>query len=169
MKLAFDVQYFEDYAKSVAICFKEWSDEKPDRIIEKKIDDVADYVPGEFYKRELPCILSILNDLNVSDIELIIVDGYVHLDDDGKPGLGAHLYEALDQKLPIIGVAKSSFQKNKNNMLELLRGESRKPLYITAAGMTKQEARDKIQSMHGNFRMPTLLQILDTATKDSNI
>lgn len=168
MKIAFDVQYYDDHAKSVAICFDHWQDGTPNEIIEKKIDEVAEYVPGEFYKRELPCIMSILNDLNLADVACIVVDGYVHLDDDGKLGLGGHLYEKLDGKIPVIGVAKSSFQKNKNNVLELLRGQSEKPLYITAVGIEMAEARKHIESMHGKYRMPTLLQILDTTTKTQN-
>lgn len=165
MKLAFDVQYFDDYAKSVAISFESWQDSEPQQLIEKKVIEIADYVPGEFFKRELPCILSIVNDLNIDDIELIVIDGYVHLDDEGKFGLGGHLYKSLEEKIPVIGVAKTSFKKNVHNMMELLRGESEKPLFITSIGIDINQAREYIATMHGKFRMPTLLQILDTATK----
>lgn len=38
--------------------------------------------------------------------DCIIVDGFVHLEDD-KPGLGKHLYDALNGKVRVIGVAKN--------------------------------------------------------------
>ncbi|MCG3154810.1 MAG: hypothetical protein DKINENOH_01406 [bacterium] len=39
--------------------------------------------------------------------EFIVIDGYVYLDGNQKPGFGKHLYEALEEKSIIIGVAKS--------------------------------------------------------------
>ena len=71
------------------------------------MDDVAPYESGSFYKRELPCIVSLLQDLDVRDISLIVIDGFVHLDDDGRYGLGGHLYERLERKVQVVGVAKS--------------------------------------------------------------
>ncbi len=38
-----------------------------------------------------------------------VIDGYVWLDDQGKKGLGARLYDALDAQIPVIGVAKTLF------------------------------------------------------------
>ncbi|WP_299211795.1 endonuclease V [uncultured Aquimarina sp.] len=166
MKLAFDVQYYETYAKSVCIVFQNWNDETPVEIIIKKVNDIAPYIPGEFYKRELPCIQTILKDTNLNDVELIIVDGYVYLNDDKKLGLGGYLYEKLNNSIPIIGVAKSSFHDNKKYVQEVIRGESIKPLYITAVGLDLDEAKNHIQMMHGEYRMPILLQILDSKTKE---
>ncbi|WP_298546295.1 endonuclease V [uncultured Aquimarina sp.] len=166
MKLAFDVQYYETYAKSVCIVFNDWQDETPSEIIIKKVHNIAPYVPGEFYKRELPCIEVILEDIHPNDIELIIVDGYVYLNDDKKLGLGGYLYEKLNNNIPIIGVAKSSFHDNKKYVREVIRGESTKPLYITAVGLDVDKAKNHIQKMHGEFRMPSLLQILDSKTKE---
>ncbi len=166
MKLAFDVQYYETYAKSVCIVFNNWQDETPSEIIIKKVNDIAPYVPGEFYKRELPCIQAILKDINLNNVELIIVDGYVYLNNDKKLGLGGYLYEKLNNSIPIIGVAKSSFYDNKKYVQEVIRGESTKPLYITAVGLDLDEAKNNIQMMHGEYRMPALLQILDSKTKE---
>ncbi|WP_282080220.1 endonuclease V [Aquimarina algiphila] len=166
MKLAFDVQYYETHAKSVCVCFDNWDDDLPTNIIVKEVQDIAPYVPGEFYKRELPCITTIVQEFDLNHITCIIVDGYVYLDDHKKLGLGGHLYEELDHKIPIIGVAKSSFHDNKKHVHEVYRGESTKPLYVTAVGIDLEEAKNHILSMHGNYRMPTLLQILDTTTKE---
>ncbi|WP_298790742.1 hypothetical protein [uncultured Campylobacter sp.] len=60
------------------------------------MDDVAPYESGSFYKRELPRIVSLLQDLDVRDISLIVIDGFVYLDDEGGYGLGEHLYECLE-------------------------------------------------------------------------
>ncbi|PKB45221.1 endonuclease V [Cellulophaga sp. RHA19] len=166
MILAFDTYYYNNKAKTVGVSFSNWLDDTVLDIKEEVIKDVPDYEPGAFYKRELPCILSLLKQYNLQDVELIIVDSYVLLDDEGKLGLGGHLYNNLDKKIPIIGVAKSSFHLNKTNSKLLLRGDSIKPLYISAIGINLDEAYELVKSMHGNYRMPTLLQILDTKTKE---
>ncbi len=54
-----------------------------------------------FYKKELPCLLSIINDLPENSFDIIIIDGYVYLGEK-KPGLGVYLYNALSEKFPII-------------------------------------------------------------------
>ncbi|SFW41961.1 endonuclease V [Cellulophaga fucicola] len=166
MILAFDTYYYDNKAKTVGVSFNNWLDDTVLEIKEEIIEDVPDYEPGAFYKRELPCIISLLKQYNLEDVELIIVDSYVLLDDDGKLGLGGYLYNSLEQKIPVVGVAKSSFHLNKTNSKPLLRGDSIKPLYISAIGISLDKAYKLVKSMHGNYRMPTLLQILDTKTKE---
>ena len=119
-------------------------------------------MPGEFYQRELPCLLEALKGLD--DIEYIVVDGYVWLDIETHKGLGLHLYEALEKKVPIIGVAKAKFG-NTPKVCELLRGESVKPLYITSKDMDLEEAKMAIASMHGKYRFPTLLKEVDSLAR----
>ena len=58
---------------------------------------------------------------------MIIVDGYVWLGDESHPGLGGHLYAALDRKVPVIGVAKTRYCRSRAGGSEVLRGESAKP------------------------------------------
>lgn len=70
---------------------------------------VAEYEPGQFYKRKLPCVLALLQQLEQLP-EFIVIDGYVYLDGKQKPGFGKHLYVALAGKSVIIGVAKSRFK-----------------------------------------------------------
>ena len=168
MILAFDTYYFEDKAKTVCLTFMDWTDPKPTNSYEEILYEVAKYEPGSFYKRELPCILSLLDKIKkeIKSINVIIVDGFVILNDQNKLGLGGHLYRQLNSSIPVIGVAKSGFYDNKKNVKELLRGESKKPLYITAIGIDLENAFEHIKAMHGNFRMPTLLQMLDTKTKE---
>ena len=40
---------------------------------------------------------------------VLVVDGYVWLDEDARKGLGAHLFDALAGRAAIVGVAKHAF------------------------------------------------------------
>lgn len=162
MILAFDTYYAEDFAKTVAVQFEEWTSETTTHVYEEIITDIEDYVSGQFYKRELPCILSLLKQIDLSTCEAIVIDGFVVLDDQGAKGLGAYLHEALDSKLPIIGVAKNNYTKLEVLKREVYRGESQKPLYVTALGVDLDQTAEYLQHMHGDFRIPTLLKLVDS-------
>ena len=166
MILAFDTYYFDGKAKTVCLEFTEWNQSENIKVHTEIIDNVEEYIPGEFYKRELPCILSLLNKIDLTNLEVIIVDGFVYLDDEKKYGLGGHLYEKLNKKTPIIGVAKTNFASIEKDKKSLIRGESAKPLYVTAIGIELEEAFKKVESMAGEFRMPTLLREMDRLTKE---
>lgn len=158
MILAIDVFYKEDCTARVSgILFDNFSDEKGKEDFLIDVNEVKAYKSGEFYKRELPCILSLLKELK-SLPEYIIVDGYVYLND--KLGLGGHLYEVLNKEVKIIGVAKSPFY-NISIDTKLYRGDSKKPLFIK-----QDEAKELIENMHGKFRIPTLLTKVDRIGRD---
>jgi deoxyribonuclease V len=165
MILAIDVHYRETESKVVGLIFKDWTDEKATETVITFVAEVAEYEPGAFYKRELPCILALLALIDLKTLTYIVVDGYVFLNDEGKAGLGHHLFEALDGQLPIIGVAKTSFFQNDRFVRPVLRGESAKPLYVTSVGIELDEAAANIKKMAGEFRLPTLLKEMDTLTK----
>ena len=165
MILAFDSYCFDNLAKTVCLAFDTWNASGPEALYTKTLEGIAEYVPGQFYKRELPCILSLLQQVTLTDVEAIVVDGFVYLDDDQKPGLGYHLYDALQQKRHVIGVAKSNFATLNNLKLPLLRGDSANPLFITSIGIELQTAGQFVASMSGHYRIPTLLKMLDTETK----
>ncbi|MFT3679845.1 MAG: endonuclease V [Ferruginibacter sp.] len=169
MILAFDTYYFNNKAKTVCIAFNNWNESENFDTFSETIDNIEDYRPGEFYKRELPCILSLLKSIDTKKAEYIIIDGYVFLDDNDKPGLGGHLYNSLNRKKPVIGVAKTNFATIDRNKRELLRGKSIKPLYITATGMDMDDAVKYISSMSGENRIPTLLKTLDRLTKEVTV
>jgi deoxyribonuclease V len=166
MILAFDTYYFANKAKTVCLAFHNWEDAQEAAVYTELLENIAEYEPGAFYKRELPCILSLLEQINLEEVTAIVVDGFVQLDDVGKPGLGGHLFEALQRKIPVIGVAKTNFATIEQLKRSLLRGESKNPLYITAIGIGLEDATEKIRKMHGEFRIPTLLKRLDGLTKD---
>ena len=168
MILAFDTYYSENKAKTVCICFENWTDTDIVKVHTEILEDVEEYTSGEFYKRELPCILSLLSKIDIPIIEAIVVDGFVFLDDDKKLGLGGYLYQKLEGNIPIIGLAKNNFASLQNHKRALLRGESRKPIYITAIGIDVDIAESYIKSMAGEYRIPKLLKILDTLSREEN-
>ena len=47
------------------------------------VPQVAAYVPGQFFQRELPPLRAVL--AGITGIELLVIDGYVDLAPDGKP------------------------------------------------------------------------------------
>jgi deoxyribonuclease V len=141
------------------VLFQHWSDSAPVFETTCEVSDVAPYEPGQFFRRELPCILAVLEKLEQRPA-IIIIDGYVWLADEREPGLGGHLYAALEKRVAVIGVAKTRFQRA-GAVLEITRGTSSTPLYITAAGMPLADAASHIQAMHGRFRIPTLLRRVD--------
>lgn len=100
MILAIDVHYIDNVAKVVAVLF-EWDDIKIKQEFSEKILVNSEYIPGQFYMRELPCILSVFKHIDLTKVEAIIVDGYVFIDNSFSNGLGGHLWEAIDKKVPI--------------------------------------------------------------------
>ncbi len=97
----------------------------------------------------------------VGPLEAIIVDGYAWLAP-GRPGLGAKLHEATG--VPVIGVAKTRFRDAP--AVEVLRGRSAKPLYVTAAGMASDDAGRAVASMAGADRTPVLLRRVDRLARE---
>jgi len=154
-----DVYYRSGDAIAACVIFRGWSDWKAEEEIVERVTQVEPYEPGRFYKRELPCLLKVLEKTN-HPLDLIIVDGYVHLDDSGTPGLGAFLHMALNGTIPVMGVAKSKFNERAPSTA-VFRGLSRRPLYVSVTGMDLSEAAEKIENMHGPFRIPTLLKRVD--------
>ena len=119
----------------------------------------ADYVPGEFYRRELPMLRAVIDDLT-SRPSMLVIDGYVWLGSAGQPGLGAHLFEELHATTAIVGVAKTRYQ-NDTWSERVYRGKSRKPLYVTAVGIETATAAALVAGMHGKHRIPALLKQVD--------
>ncbi len=165
MIYAFDTYYREKAANTVCIGFSDWEDWDVSFSLSQITEISNDYVSGEFYKRELPCILEILKKIDLKQQDIIIIDGYVFLDDQLRYGLGGHLYHELGKSNPIIGVAKSNFATLSNMKRPILRGKSRKPLYVTTIGLDLDDAANKVTSMFGEYRVPNLLKKLDQLTR----
>lgn len=157
--LAVDVAYRTDTAVAAGVLFGNWEDNRSSKNFTTEISAIASYIPGQFYKRELPCILGLLEQHEIHP-DCIVVDGLVYLDGVGKAGLGKYLFDALEGNTAVIGVAKNSY-KNISSDFALCRGKSKKPLFVTSAGVDIAVAKKRIANMHGNFRLPTLLKQVD--------
>ena len=159
MIAALDVQYASDRAFVACITFEHWTDADPNSEHTTAVHGIGDYQPGEFYRRELPPLLAGLELLPALP-NVVVIDAYVWLDENGRKGLGAHLHEALEGKAAVVGVAKNFFQ-GATGAARVLRADSKRPLFVTAEGMPLAEASAAVRSMHGEFRVPTLLRRVD--------
>lgn len=168
MIYAFDTFYYEDFAKTVCIAFENWTSEMESFIYSENTEISSEYESGAFYKRELPCILSLLTKIDLKEGDLIIVDGYVTLDNSGKIGLGGYLYEFLNKKYPVIGIAKNGFASEDDLRKTVFRGESKTPLFLTAVGIDTNDIKTKVENMYGAYRIPTLLKKLDQLTREKD-
>ena len=170
MKLAVDTYYYSDtLAFTVGVLFNRWTDDEPAEIISSICTKFSSYIPGEFYKRELPCVLGLLEKVDMDKIETIIVDGFLRLrfnDSTEKDGLGKKLFDSLNMPgLKVIGLAKSDFCRTDEISASLLRGSAVNPLWVQGIGLPDNVAAENIKMMSGKSRIPKLLKILDKETK----
>jgi deoxyribonuclease V len=153
-----DVAYGDAAAYAAGVVFRDWPDATPleERVV--PIVGVHPYQSGQFFRRELPCLLAVLKALPA--VGVVVVDGYVWLGGTDEPGLGGHLYQALGEHTAVVGVAKTRFRRSEC-ACEALRGKSTRPLFVTAAGMSPECAAEHVRSMQGPYRIPTLLKRVD--------
>lgn len=166
MNLAVDVHYTGDRAVAAGILFADWTADRIAGQHRVALADIQPYVPGRFFERELPCILALLDAIDATP-RTIVIDGYATLGPDERDGLGAHLYKALDSKVPVIGVAKTRFAGTPPEA-EVLRGRSGNPLFVTSRGVEPGEAKRLIRTMHGANRLPTLLGAVDRLCRSAS-
>ncbi len=163
-----DVDYREDeapaHAAAACVVIERWASADSTAEHVQRIDAIAPYVPGQLYLRELPCLLSVLEQVE-HPLTLVVVDGYALLDAHGRPGLGAHLHRALQERIPVVGVAKNFFHQSA--AIEVHRGGSTRPLYVTAVGIDPQAAAAGVAQMHGPHRHPTMLKRVDRLCRDA--
>jgi len=120
------------------------------------VTDVPAYRPGFFFARELPAIRAVL--ATTAPVDLLVVDGYVDLDPDGRPGLGARVHAEIGR--PVVGVAKTAF-RSATHAVPVVRGSGARPLYVTAAGIPVAEAVALVSAMAGDHRLPDALRRVD--------
>ena len=158
MFAATDVQYLPTGAARAALVLA------PDAVFSSIIaeetalvPEAAPYVPGEFFRRELPPLRAVLTPA-LPNVELLVVDGYVDLDPSGRPGLGAHANQEFG--VPVIGVAKTLFV-TATHAIPVIRGQSAKPLFVTSAGLPLPDAAALVHAMSGKYRLPDALRRAD--------
>ncbi len=164
MLACLDVDYRPDETVAACVLFQDWEEATEAGHLVEHGPAAEPYEPGQFYRREMPHLLKVLAAVH-EPLEAVIIDGYVWLGPD-KPGLGAHLYEALGRRLPVIGVAKTAFHSSRV-AVPVLRGQSRRPLFVTAVGLDAHHAAECVRRMYGPSRLPTLLSRVDRLCRDS--
>ena len=154
-----DADYRDDGVTTACVGFDAWTDGAARiEVVLRSREPAAPYQPGAFFERELPYVLAILE--RMPRLDAVIVDGYVWLGPD-RPGLGWHLHEA-SAGLTVVGVAKTRFDgAAASMMIEVVRGASTRPLFVTAIGIDPALAADHVRAMHGDHRIPTLLGLAD--------
>jgi deoxyribonuclease V len=165
MKAALDVHYENEKAFAACVVFNHWLDSEPTETYQAVVPVPSQYRAGSFYERELPCLLSVLSKTEYR-CSTIIIDGYVHLNKSLGKGLGTHLYKSLPYPAVVIGVAKSPL-KVADCFVPIFRGRSKRPLYISSIGCKVEKAAKSILSMHGPYRIPTLLMQANQHSRSS--
>lgn len=158
---------YGDTASAVAcVTVEDWGDASVLAEFTHRAGLAADYQPGEFFKREMPLLLSVLGMLPRKP-EIIVIDGYVWLGVEDRKGLGAHLFDALGGVSSVVGIAKTKFHGASYWAAEVRRGSSDSPLYVTAAGVEAGEAAIAVRRMHGEHRIPTLVAMADRLAREA--
>jgi deoxyribonuclease V len=164
MIAAVDAHYDVEGAVGASVLFRDWSDADHRGVHVSRVEGAAAaYVPGELYRRELPVVLRALEPY-VAEVRAVVIDGYVWLAPE-RPGLGVHLWDALDRRVAIVGVAKTLF-RSARDAVPVLRAASRRPLYVTSVGLPTADAAAGIARMHGAHRIPTMLALADRLARD---
>ena len=167
MIACFDVHYEKDLAIAAAIVFNHWSDESIVDHFVVRCKSGGRYQAGSFYQRELGPLLEVIRQFE-EPIHTYVIDAYCHLSADGSPGLGARLHQELSNEIQVIGVAKNRF-RDTSHAIEVLRGESDRPLFVSSIGIDYQAAANHIQSMSGEHRIPNLLKSVDRLARSGKI
>lgn len=156
MKLAIAVHLDGSQAQVAAVAFDAWDSPEAAKTYLSHIAQVEKPVRGELDLRELTCVMQLLREHGLMP-ELILIEGFVHLDADETPGLGQHLFQALGGATPVIGVAKTG-RPGLPAQFEVMREEEAKPLIVTSAGVDIGAAKARVRAMHGRKRVPTLMK-----------
>ena len=167
MIACFDVHYQDGSANAAAILFDDWASDQPSDQLLVRSENVAEYQAGSFYQRELGPLRSVIEQI-AYPVHTFVIDAYCHLSESGAPGLGAYLHETLPGNSVVIGVAKNRF-RDTNHAIELLRGGSDRPLFVSSIGINYSTAVEHIRSMAGPHRLPTLLKAVDRLCRDGRV
>ena len=158
-----DVDSRDGAAVAAGLWFDDWAAPAAAFQAVATFPPAAEYEPGAFYRRELPCLLGVLALGPTADI--VVVDGYVWLGG-GATGLGAQLHAKLG--VTVVGVAKTRYA-SATDALAVCRGGSRSPLYVSAVGVAVEEAAALVAAMAGPYRVPALLKAVDALARTSPV
>ena len=163
MKFALDVHHEGSAAVAAAVGFEEWGAVEATKTWVTRIDQVAKPPAGQAWMRDLECLMRLLHE-HALQPEAIVIDGFVHLDEQDTPGLGRALFDALAGRVPVIGIAKSPGAFTAAQF-EVFREEEAAPVIVTCAGIDLGAAKARVRSMHGRKRAPTLMKLVARIAK----
>ena len=167
MKLVMDVHMQGDTALVAAVAFDDWAAFEGTKNYSLQIDHVEKPVKGELDLRALPWLVQLI-DANGLQPEVIVFDGFVHLDAQETPGLGRRLHDTLGGRTAVIGVSKSLFKGSDTpEQFCVFREDETPPLVVTCAGIDLGAAKARVRMMHGRKRVPTLMKLAARIAKGS--
>ena len=167
---ALDCHYERDRVRTACMLVTDLQAQRTGRPLVRETQKSADYLSGQFYRRELGPLLDCLQALGEPSRypEVIFIDAHVDLGAKG-PGLGRHLFEALKERSAVIGVAKNPYNVDGRPVnVPVLRGQSSRPLFVSAAGITIERAVEIVSKLPGPHRIPTLLKMTDQLARNSD-
>ena len=167
MKLAMDVHLSGDTARVGAVAFDDWAAGEGTRSYSLDIAHVEKPAKGELDLRALPWFIQLL-EANRLQPEVIVLDGFVHLDAQETAGLGRRLHDTLGGRSAVIGVSKSLFKGSETpDQFCVFREDETPPLVVTCAGIDLGAAKARVRTMHGRKRVPTLMKLAARIAKGS--
>lgn len=164
MKLAIAIHREGGGAWVAAAAFDAWEASEPTRTFTTRVAQIEPApARGELDLRDLPGLLQLLREHALAP-ELIVIDGFVHVDAQETPGLGLHLHHALEGRVAVIGVSKTAVP-GLPSQHEVDREDETRPLIVTCAGLDLGAAKARLRAMHGRRRVPTLLKLVARIAK----
>lgn len=158
-----DGAYRETTGCCAGVLFTDWPARACEREWTVTVPNVAPYVPGQFYRREMPGLLRLIAELPALP-QIVVVDAYAWLGGPEQPGMGARLREALGGRAAVVGVAKTKF-RGAGPARVVTRGRSASALYVSAAGMDLEEAAEGVRRMAGRGRLPLMIRKADVLAR----
>ena len=166
MKLVMDFHIDADSARVAAVAFDDWAAFEGTKTHALRIEHVEKPAKGELDLRALPWLVQLL-DANRLQPEVIVLDGFVHLDAQETPGLGRRLHDTLGGRTAVIGVSKSTLKDDTPDQFCIFREDETPPLVITGIGIDLGAAKARVRMMHGRKRVPTLMKLAARIAKGS--
>lgn len=157
MKLVVGVHFDGGGAVAVGLAFDEWDSPEASRTWLSRIAQVEKAERGELDLRALACVLQLLRE-HALEPDLIVIDGFVHLDALETPALGRHLHHALGGRCAVIGISRTAMAHTPAQF-EVVREDETRPLIVTCVGIDLGAAKARLRAMHGKRRVPTLVKL----------
>lgn len=164
MKLLVAVQLEGGQASVAAVAFDAWDAAEATKTYGSRTAPVEKPTREGADPLKVQGVLQLLAEHRLAP-ELILIEGFVHLDADDTPGLGQRLFQALGGQVPVVGISKKSLP-GLSAQFEVPREEETPPLVVTSAGLDIGAAKARVRSMHGRKRVPTLMKLVARLAKN---